>query len=100
MLTALPATGAMLVIEDRGPGFPDGPEALRRGTSGQGSTGLGLDIARSTAEASGGQLRIARGLRGGGCVQLELGGATGAVNPDPPPRFPGREGQPAAVQRP
>lgn len=41
-----------LIMEDNGPGFPR--EALARGWSGAGSTGLGLDIVRRTAEASGG----------------------------------------------
>lgn len=43
---------AELLVEDEGPGFPGG--AADRGTSGAGSTGLGLDIARRTAEEAGG----------------------------------------------
>jgi signal transduction histidine kinase len=50
--------GAELVVEDHGTGFE--PAAERRGVSGAGSTGLGLDIARRTAESSGGSLRIER----------------------------------------
>lgn len=46
-LTASPAGGADLVVADSGPGLP--PEADRRGASGGGSTGLGLDIARRAA---------------------------------------------------
>lgn len=69
-------SGAVLVIEDRGPGLPAGVGLLERGASGKGSTGLGLDIARSTAEASGGSLRIAHSLYGGTSVRLELGAAT------------------------
>ncbi|MGH9177803.1 MAG: HAMP domain-containing protein, partial [Acidimicrobiales bacterium] len=52
--------GALLVVEDGGPGFPD-PAVVTRGTSGSGSTGLGLDIARRTAEAAGGSLRAVPG---------------------------------------
>ncbi|WP_433218019.1 sensor histidine kinase [Dactylosporangium sp. CS-047395] len=46
-----------LVVEDDGPGFD--PAAGERGVSGGGSTGLGLDIARRTAESTGGRLHIA-----------------------------------------
>jgi signal transduction histidine kinase len=46
--------------------------AVERGRSGAGSTGLGLDIARRTAEGSGGALRVAS-TRGGTTVTLELG---------------------------
>jgi signal transduction histidine kinase len=48
---------AELLVEDEGPGFPDG--AADRGTSGVGSTGLGLDIARRTAEEAGGTFTTA-----------------------------------------
>jgi signal transduction histidine kinase len=54
-----------LTIEDEGPGFD--PAAGARGVSGGGSTGLGLDIARRTAEATGGRLVVA-----GARVTLEL----------------------------
>ncbi|RCV50437.1 sensor histidine kinase [Marinitenerispora sediminis] len=46
--------GAVLVVEDEGPGLPE--SATERGTSGAGSSGLGLDIARRAAESSGGSL--------------------------------------------
>ncbi|MFI1681830.1 sensor histidine kinase [Streptomyces sp. NPDC020607] len=45
---------AELTVADEGPGFPDPGAAPGRGTSGAGSTGLGLDIARRTAEEAGG----------------------------------------------
>ncbi|MEV5980676.1 HAMP domain-containing sensor histidine kinase [Streptomyces sp. NPDC052114] len=41
--------GAELAVADEGPGFPDAGSS-DRGTSGAGSTGLGLDIARRTAQ--------------------------------------------------
>lgn len=51
--------GVRLEVADQGPGFPAG--ALARGHSGAGSTGLGLDIARRTAESCGGSLTISTG---------------------------------------
>ena len=62
-----------LAVEDGGPGIED-PEAVRhRGASGGGSTGLGLDIAASTARVAGGGLVIDRSERlGGARVVLHL----------------------------
>jgi signal transduction histidine kinase len=57
---------------DAGPGIADPAAALRRGASGAGSTGLGLDIARRVAESTGGALRIDRSALGGAQVQLWL----------------------------
>ncbi|GGL17932.1 sensor histidine kinase [Planomonospora parontospora] len=59
-----------VLIADAGPGIPDPAAALRRGASGAGSTGLGLDIARRLAESSGGDLRIDASSLGGARVQL------------------------------
>ena len=66
-------TGAGVAVEvaDRGPGLP--ADAASRGSSGGGSTGLGLDIARRTAEASGGRLVLTDRPAGGARVVLELG---------------------------
>jgi signal transduction histidine kinase len=64
--------GAWLVVADDGPGFPPGGP-VRRGLSGGGSTGLGLDIARRVAESSGGTMTLGRSAAGGGCVTLGLG---------------------------
>jgi signal transduction histidine kinase len=63
--------GAHLAVSDAGPGFASG-DPVRRGASGAGSTGLGLDIARQTAEASGGGLTL-RSDAGGATVIVELG---------------------------
>jgi len=70
--------GAWLVVADDGPGFPPGGP-LRRGVSGGGSTGLGLDIARRVAEESGGALTIGRSASGGGCVTLCFGPPAGLL---------------------
>jgi signal transduction histidine kinase len=63
------AGGADVTVSDSGPGV--GPAAVERGHSAGGSTGLGLDIARRTAEASGGRLRISS-TGAGTAVTLEL----------------------------
>ncbi|TDC07076.1 HAMP domain-containing histidine kinase [Nonomuraea longispora] len=65
--------GVLLVVEDSGPGFD--AALLERGTSGGGSTGLGLDIARRTAESSGGGLTVSTGPEGGTRVEVVLGPA-------------------------
>lgn len=70
-VAAREAAGAVLVVEDEGAGFPD-PGVVARGASGAGSTGLGLDIVRRTAEAAGGSLRLGRSGRGGGRVEMHL----------------------------
>lgn len=57
-------------VGDAGRGF--GEDALIRGTSGNGSTGLGLDIARSTAEDGGGSLQIGPSVLGGTEVSVLL----------------------------
>jgi len=64
--------GAWLVVADDGPGFPD-TDPTERGLSSGGSTGLGLDIARRIAEASGGTLTIGRSPSGGAAVTVGLG---------------------------
>ncbi|MGH3389203.1 MAG: ATP-binding protein [Actinomadura sp.] len=68
-----PTGGARLIVADDGPGFAT-PDPLVRGVSGTGSSGLGLDIARRAAEATGGALSIGRAEGGGALVVLELGG--------------------------
>jgi signal transduction histidine kinase len=61
-----------LEVSDEGPGFPD-PSLVGRGVSGGGSTGLGLDIARRTAELSGGELHLSSGSSGGVVVRVWFG---------------------------
>lgn len=60
-----------LVVMDDGAGWPD-ENVLERGTSGGGSTGLGLDIARRTAEAAGGSLALGTSPGGGASITLSL----------------------------
>lgn len=70
------AGGALLLVSDEGPGFAD-DDVVRRGESRAGSTGLGLDIARRTAAASGGDLRIGQAPGGGARVAMRLGAPAG-----------------------
>ena len=66
--------GGILRVDDAGPGFTVPPPA-RRGVS-VASTGLGLDIARRTAEAAGGRMTLSNGPLGGARVELEFGPPT------------------------
>jgi len=62
----------LVLVADAGPGIADADAALRRGSSGAGSTGLGLDIARRVGESTGGGLKIDTSALGGAQVQLRL----------------------------
>jgi len=62
---------AVLVITDRGEGWPQGDFAAR-GASAAGSTGLGLDIARKAAEAAGGTLEMSNRPGGGAVVSIRM----------------------------
>jgi signal transduction histidine kinase len=83
-LTPAPEGGGVLRVRDTGPGFDPARDPVRRGASGGGSTGLGLDIARQAAEATGGSLIIRNG-HGGAEVIATFG----------PPRAPGPVREPA-----
>jgi signal transduction histidine kinase len=73
MVTLYQGVGRVaILVADAGPGIADSDEALRRGASGGGSTGLGLDIARRMAKAVGGDVRIDRSTLGGAQIQIWL----------------------------
>ena len=61
-----------VAVDDAGPGIEDATAVLDRGSSAGGSTGLGLDIARATARAAGGELRVERADLGGARLVLDL----------------------------
>ncbi len=67
------AGGAVLEVADDGPGFPDGVDPLRRGESGAGSTGLGLDIVARTAARTGGHLDAENRPEGGAVLRVVFG---------------------------
>ena len=72
-LTAV-ANRLRLTVEDAGHGWADDDvDVVGRGTSTRGSTGLGLDIVRRTAESVGGTIATHRSERlGGAAVTVEL----------------------------
>lgn len=65
-------TGARLDIIDHGPGIPHGSGL--RGRSDRDSTGLGLDIARTCAESTGGSMELVTAADGSNVVRLNLQG--------------------------
>ncbi|MEV6595965.1 HAMP domain-containing sensor histidine kinase [Actinoplanes sp. NPDC051346] len=75
-----------LRVDDAGPGIDDPEKAMQRGQSEQGSTGLGLDIARRAAQAAGGSVSLARAAMGGASVVMLLADA------DAPPKQASRFG--------
>jgi signal transduction histidine kinase len=71
-LSGLPAGGARLVVADHGSGMPEGP-VPRRGESGGGSTGLGLDIVARAAARSGGSVVVGRAAWSGAEIAVDFG---------------------------
>jgi signal transduction histidine kinase len=65
------STDGVLSVADDGPGLSI--EDIARGAGDGRSTGLGLDIARRTAEASGGAMEVRNGHSGGAVVRLTFG---------------------------
>src|SRR4051794_14873623 len=65
--------GGAVIVTDEGPGLSS-DELGERGRSTRGSTGLGLDIVRRTAEAAGGRLWLANLARGGAGIPAGVGG--------------------------
>jgi signal transduction histidine kinase len=61
-----------LEVGDEGPGFSS-REVLGRGVSGAGSTGLGLDIVRRSAESVGGAIEMSDRPGGGAVVRVWMG---------------------------
>lgn len=68
------ATHVELTVEDDGPGLE--ADAVGRGASGAGSTGLGLDIVARTVEAAGGHFAVGRSPSGGARLRLRFPAAT------------------------
>ncbi|GAB2905287.1 sensor histidine kinase [Streptomyces heilongjiangensis] len=68
----------IVLVSDAGPGIADPAAAMARGRGSghDGSTGLGLDIVRRLAEATGGDVRIGSSVLGGAEVRIwiQLGG--------------------------
>ena len=80
-------------VDDAGPGIPDPERAMRRGESDQGSTGLGLDIARRAAQSTGGSVSLDRAAMGGASVVMLLADAEAPPETGEPLR-PGRTAGP------
>jgi signal transduction histidine kinase len=68
-------------VDDGGPGIPDPDEAMRRGVSNKGSTGLGLDIAHRLAAGVRGAVNIGRSQFGGASVVVLLPDADAPAAP-------------------
>ena len=76
---AVEARHGSVVVEvtDDGPGFDVGADPFARGTSGVGSSGLGLWLSRAIVEAHGGSLELVPGPSQGATLRLALPSASG-----------------------
>jgi two-component system OmpR family sensor kinase len=63
---------AVIRVRDDGPGIDPGVDPFARGVSGAGSTGYGLWLARSIAEAHGGSLELVAATGPGAVFRLSL----------------------------
>ncbi|HEY6798445.1 MAG TPA: HAMP domain-containing sensor histidine kinase [Kineosporiaceae bacterium] len=67
-----PNGAVVLTVEDGGQGLPQA-DIIARGSSGAGSTGLGMDIVRRAANASGGTMEVGRSRLGGALIRVVFG---------------------------
>ncbi|WP_400766114.1 ATP-binding protein [Methylosinus sporium] len=71
--------GGVFIVEDDGPGLPEGSEALIRRRGGRldetGGAGLGLAIVQDVLDAYGADMRFSRSALGGLRVEVDLSGA-------------------------
>ncbi|BBU61323.1 histidine kinase [Methylosinus sp. C49] len=71
--------GGLFIVEDDGPGLPEGSEALIRRRGGRldetGGAGLGLAIVQDVLDAYGADMRFSRSALGGLRVEVDLSGA-------------------------
>ncbi|MFJ6491263.1 ATP-binding protein [Streptomyces californicus] len=91
----------LILVSDAGPGIADPEAALTRGNDGErdGSTGLGLDIVRQMAEATGGDVRVGSSVYGGAEIRvwIQLNGAPGEQTRRRDRRSPRRRGRPGVT---
>ncbi len=82
------ADGITIVVEDQGPGVPDGMkeaifEAFRQGVAARGGVGIGLSLVRRFAELHGGSAQVQDRPGGGARFVVRIPGAVSAVAAQP-----------------